>query len=469
MDSVLKLVYDNYLDNGFPLPNGIHPKVTDRLKHLMRTESNISFGQHQETIRQQTEGNPFVYDHSNFFSYFKDTFGKENVVSLDDIVDGNIYVLPLEIRTSTDKVYKPNVLTINGETISYNVIDTFSPKLLSLIQQGKVKVLFNLAHDPLDDVNQLWKIESLFKEYNISGNNLIFTPANECQHEYREKYPQSKLRVIPCRFMVTQQAAKDYLSFPRTTSFGYISDVVRETDFDTNYIRPKRFVCFNRTMRNHRYMLAHLALKHNLLENGVFSFLNGFDHGSEHIGQILKKFDVKDYNESSDKILKLLPYELDTQHLGKNEKGGFSTENTKKEWYSETYVHLISETRFDMGTTPFISEKTWRPIMNLQPFIMVGNHDSLKVLHEMGFKTFSPFIDESYDDEPDYKIRMKKIENEIVKLNNMPIQELHDWYYSITDILLHNQSLLNGLASMKPFEQTFNDIKSYYKKEINGI
>lgn len=465
MDSVLKLVYDNYSDNGFPLPNGMHTKVAERLKHLMRTRPDISIGEHQETIRRETEGNPFVFDHSNFFSYFKKDHSVTDIVRVDQVDDNHIYILPIEIRTTTDQTCTPKTITLDGEKITYSIIDTFSSELLSLLQQGKVKILFNLAHDPLEVVGQLWDIECYFKKYNINGENLIFTPANDCQLEYSKQFPQGKFRVIACRFMITQQACRDYMTFPRETSLGYISDVVRESDLDVNHIRSKRFVCFNRTMRDHRYVLAHLALKHDLLKNGVFSFLNSFDHGQEHVSRILKDFNASDYNNQAKRVLDLFPYELDTQHLGKNEKGGFSSENTKKEWYSDSYVHLISETRFVTGTTPFISEKTWRPIMNLQPFIMVGNYHSLRVLHDLGFKTFSPFIDESYDEETDYKKRMKKIENEIVKLNNMPIQELHDWYYSIKDILLHNQSLLPGLAMIKPFEQTFTDIKSYYRKK----
>jgi len=112
------------------------------------------------------------------------------------------------------------------------------------------------------------------------------------------------------------------------------------------------------------------------------------------------------------------------------------------------------------GNTPFISEKTYRPISNLQPFIMVGNYHSLRYLKEFGFKTFSPFIDESYDDETDYTIRMQKIYSEIEKLNNMPINEIHDWYYSITDILLHNQKHLMDLASMNPYQDTIDYLKN---------
>jgi hypothetical protein len=42
-------------------------------------------------------------------------------------------------------------------------------------------------------------------------------------------------------------------------------------------------------------------------------------------------------------------------------------------------------------------------------FIVFGGYQYLKNLRQLGFKTFNSVIDESYDDEPDYKLRGEKI------------------------------------------------------------
>jgi hypothetical protein len=216
-------------------------------------------------------------------------------------------------------------------------------------------------------------------------------------------------------------------------------------------------------MRPHRYALAYIALKLNLLENSIFSFLNSFNYSGISIENELKKFSFeKDTRFYSEKICSMIPYEIDTQHLIQNDKTSFSIENSKKDLYTSSYVHIISETRFLEGVSSFISEKTWRPVNNLQPFIMVSSPNMLKKLHELGFKTFHPFIDESYDSEFDHKTRMSMIYAQIEKLNTMPLQELHNWYYSIVDILLHNQSHLKSFADMNPFEETFNAIIKEY-------
>jgi hypothetical protein len=118
-------------------------------------------------------------------------------------------------------------------------------------------------------------------------------------------------------------------------------------------------------------------------------------------------------------------------------------------------LHITSETDFDNSSTPFLSEKTWRPILNLQPFIYVGNYKSLEKLRSLGFKTFSPFIDEDYDLIKDQRWRFIAIEKEIKKFATMPIEEIHQWYYSITDILIHNQNVLKSYTNHNPIKEIF--------------
>jgi hypothetical protein len=163
------------------------------------------------------------------------------------------------------------------------------------------------------------------------------------------------------------------------------------------------------------------------------------------------------------KIKSIVPYELDTQTLNPEGKEGFqSNENNKKEFYTDTYLHLTSETLFDADGSPFMSEKTFRPILNLQPFIYVGNYRGLEELRRLGFKTFDGYIDESYDLVKDPKERFALIEKEILKFTAMNMEELHNWYYSLTDILLHNQ------RHFLTFKE-FNPLEDFFARYQNGI
>jgi hypothetical protein len=241
--------------------------------------------------------------------------------------------------------------------------------------------------------------------------------------------------------------------YPYPTSLGYISDYVRASDL-TDKVRPKKFLSFNRFMnRSHRTGLAYIALKYNLLPDGYFSFLYNPKDDYE---DSLRRLNLPT-EPFADAIRSMVPRQLDTDHLDQTELSTFFTvTNYRKDLYQNSYVHIVTETQFEKSVSPFMSEKTWRPILNLQPFIYLGNPFSLNTLRMMGFKTFEPFIDESYDKESDPVKRFALVENEIKKLNSLSLDEIHKWYVSISDILIHNQTLLYSYKTYNPLCNLLN-------------
>ena len=51
------------------------------------------------------------------------------------------------------------------------------------------------------------------------------------------------------------------------------------------------------------------------------------------------------------------------------------------------------------------------------------------------------------------------IEKEILKFAKMSMQELHDWYYSLTDILIYNQQKFLSMTDFNPIEDFVNRYK----------
>ena len=64
------------------------------------------------------------------------------------------------------------------------------------------------------------------------------------------------------------------------------------------------------------------------------------------------------------------------------------------------------------------------------------------MLRDLGFKTFSPYINESYDNEKTTFRRMQKITKEVKRICSMSQDEMHKWYYQMEDILIHNRELI---------------------------
>jgi hypothetical protein len=66
----------------------------------------------------------------------------------------------------------------------------------------------------------------------------------------------------------------------------------------------------------------------------------------------------------------------------------------------------------------------------------------LKFLQELGYKSFHPIIDESYDSEKNDSIRMMMILNEIEKICKFSQKELQDMSLACKEICNYNQKLL---------------------------
>lgn len=78
---------------------------------------------------------------------------------------------------------------------------------------------------------------------------------------------------------------------------------------------------------------------------------------------------------------------------------------------------IITETRF-FGEH-FFSEKTFNVIALGRPFVIMSSPNILKSFRKLGFKSFSPYIDESYDDIEDNSQRLLAIVKEVKRLSDM--------------------------------------------------
>ena len=112
--------------------------------------------------------------------------------------------------------------------------------------------------------------------------------------------------------------------------------------------------------------------------------------------------------------------------------------------YEDSMFSFISETSF-LEDEFYISEKVVKALGQNHPFIVFGNFGTLKELKRMGFETFEPFIDESYDLEPNIQKRMDMVFDEVIKLVNKTEEEKLIWMKNIKPILEKNYKVLLNL------------------------
>lgn len=226
-------------------------------------------------------------------------------------------------------------------------------------------------------------------------------------------------------------------------------------DFEKNIESDKKdFLFLCRHWKTHR--LALLSVLHKLgLENNLVSWDKKFYE--EHIVQHFLKIDQN--NELVD-LMKNTNKQLDIEDITKIAGYGYEDKNL----YLNSYLSIITESVFFQEEidfpTGYLSEKIWKPIGHCQPFILAGPAKSLEYIKTMGYKTFHPFIDESYDNETNDLNRLEMISNEVKKFANKNKNEKIEFLNSVKDIVKHNQNLFLNYANTKTKNDCLNIIKS---------
>lgn len=118
------------------------------------------------------------------------------------------------------------------------------------------------------------------------------------------------------------------------------------------------------------------------------------------------------------------------------------------QYYSESFVDIVNETRFAQPTANF-SEKVFQAVQYMKPFIVVAPPKTLEYIRSFGFRTFNEFWDESYDDEYDHGKRLAKIFDVIQFILDTPLNDLANMYNDMQDIVEHNLQVYKDYISAR--------------------
>jgi len=218
----------------------------------------------------------------------------------------------------------------------------------------------------------------------------------------------------------------------------------KRLDIDTfkatkNNYRKNYFLFKIRNVRQHRKALLYKLASDNLLLNGDWSCLIKFRINDREIDEFNKKYQWNLNTELIEQTVKL------PKNLESEEGTAFADISAWTDQHAEahknSYFYVCTE-MYVNNDHKSLTEKVFKPIANFQPFFFVAYPGALALLQSLGFKTFHPFIDESYDNEPDEAKRMNMLVNEINRLCSMSKEQIHEWYWKMEDILIHNHNHL---------------------------
>lgn len=106
--------------------------------------------------------------------------------------------------------------------------------------------------------------------------------------------------------------------------------------------------------------------------------------------------------------------------------------------FLSTKISVILETQFD-DTKIHLTEKICRALACGHPFLLAAGPGSLTYLKRYGFKTFSPWLDENYDNEIDSVARLEKIVHAMNIFANSSYQNKQKIWHQCCLIAAYNQ------------------------------
>ena len=209
----------------------------------------------------------------------------------------------------------------------------------------------------------------------------------------------------------------------------------REKCVDPTLPKKKHLICLNARCNDERLALASYIYT-NFREKCHLSFLINARSATinDQMLKLTKSFISRgDYN----KFIRKCPLRLDTS---------IWTTSTLMDFMNDVYFMLVMETNIVRSGCQQISEKTYIPILRGLPFLIWGSQGGiLSHLHDLGFKTFSPFIDESYDDPAlSYVERFTALINEVTRILTLSLDDMKILAAKCQINVEHNLQLLES-------------------------
>jgi hypothetical protein len=213
-------------------------------------------------------------------------------------------------------------------------------------------------------------------------------------------------------------------------------------DLLNNQTAPRnRFVCTNR--RGNVFRMACTASLWDLRDRGLLTFLQ--DPHELALGFDSQESALHDYfTELLDKFLTEVKPQLPRTWDVAFEPELSPTEciapdgNEFLDEMLDSALCIVNETLMVDAPPQWHSEKTFKAISLMMPFIIIGQRHSLRALRDQGYKTFAPWINESYDDITHAPDRLRVAMVEAVRIITMPDSEINEFLSNVRPILIHN-------------------------------
>jgi hypothetical protein len=323
--------------------------------------------------------------------------GKTNIANLLDNTLGNFKESSIHffIKNNLNFIY-PIILFDNKLFDNHKTID-LDENLIASIKLKKCKIVFTYLLEGYFNTSCVNWINNLSQKYNFSKDDVIVITSNLIE------FSNNNFTIINYNYF------GNHINFLSVSKLDSIKVKLYQTEYEkflnTNF--EFHFLCFNGIPRENRVLMFNELTTNSKFKNKSITTLRGIDKN----------------------------YYYDVPSWDNQKIGGGARLNVDA--HLKSFLNIVTETLYDNDSL-FISEKTYKPIYLCQPFIVFGNPFTLNKLHELGYKTFSNWWDESYDTETDFKKRFNKIVKIMETISELNLDELKELKNEMQDVIVHN-------------------------------
>ena len=209
-------------------------------------------------------------------------------------------------------------------------------------------------------------------------------------------------------------------------------DAHRQYFFDDRYIRAHHFehhfMCLNNKCNDHRsYLLNKMFQDESVWKRGNISVIQQDNRYNFPHPIILEE------DRPPELVEKFLEYEtLSDKHIAND----IVSLGDPRHWRSH-FATVVTESCHH--TDVFLSEKIFKPLIGMRPFLVLGDRNIYVKLKELGFDTFEDLFPNVGLDNENYERRAENLLKDLRKICLTPLKDLDDVYNSIYTRLERNR------------------------------
>lgn len=352
-------------------------------------------------------------------------------------------LIPLEIYSNMEHNLCPEMICYDQEPLNFDLYKNINDEIL----KNMTSSLYDVGIDYLKKSN----LRAALNQLSIYDQVILLH--SEKQSDNLEKYKSAGY--IDVYYWAHAVIAKDWFRFAKSDT-----RLTRSRDEQQKHL----FLIYNRDWqgtREYRLKFAEMLYNNDLLKD---------------CNTLLKK-DIDPTTFSFSNIdLKPASFEFVNAYNHNTYDSHASADYIPEDFVNSTFS-IVLETLFD-DSRIHLTEKVLKSIACGHPFILAGTCGSLRYLRSYGFKTFSPWIDESYDDEPNSVARLQKIIQTMKQIQSMSLNSLREltnavykvaeynrnWFFSEEfDLMIQDELTVNLNSAVEQVKKTKGKMYLYRK------